>query len=196
MGERIPEIDAYIAKAEPFARPILTHLRKLAHAAEPAAVEAMRWGAPFLILEGRQLCGFAAFKRHCGFIVEPDGADTAAMGNFGRIAALEDLPSDSHIMAILKDKAARIRSGEDAEAARQRALSAKAGSPTPEDLVHALAQVPQAQAVFDGFTGAQQRDYSEWITSAKRDVTRAQRVATAVEWISQGKRRNWKYEKC
>ncbi|EDL48021.1 YdeI/OmpD-associated family protein [Erythrobacter sp. SD-21] len=190
---RDSRVDDYIAKAQPFARPILTHLRGVAAAAEPEAEEALRWGAPFWILEGRQLCGMAAFKAHCAFVVEGPGGGEA-MGDLGRIASLDDLPPDEDLTRLLRDKAARIRSGED-NAAKAKP-KAKPRIAMPDDFAAALAGAAGAQAVWDGFTDAQRRDYLDWVVSAKREATREKRIATAAAWIAEGKRRNWKYEKC
>ena len=195
MTKANPEIDTYIAKAQPFAQPILTYLRTVAAKAEPEAVEETRWGAPFWILEGRQLCGMAAFKRHCAFVIDGPGGG-GAMGDLGRITSLDDLPGEGELIALIQDKAARIRSGEDAKAARTRSAKPIVKLSVPEDLATALVETPGAVAAFDAFTDAQRRDYIEWITGAKREATRAKRVATAAEWIAEGKRRNWKYEKC
>ncbi len=190
-----PKIDAYIEKAQPFAQPILKHLREIANKAESEAEEAVRWGAPFWILEGRQLCGMASFKKHCAFIIDGPGGGEA-MGDLGRITSLEDLPSDAELIAALQDKAARIRSGEDAAAAKKKSSKPIKKIPMPEDFAAVLAETKGAQSVWDGFTDAQRRDYLDWVTSAKREATRDKRIATAAEWISEGKRRNWKYENC
>lgn len=195
MTEPNPKVDAYIAKKEPFARPILMHLRAIAARAEPEAFEETRWGAPFWILEGRQLCGMAAFKQHCAFVIDGPGGGEA-MGDLGKITSLDDLPDDAELISMIKDKAARIRSGEDARTAKTKAAAPISKLPVPDDLAKALAETPGAEAVFNGFTDAQRRDYITWITGAKREATRQKRVATAAEWIAEGKRRNWKYEKC
>ena len=60
----------------------------------------------------------------------------------------------------------------------------------------ALAKAPKAKAVLDGFSPSAQRDYLEWISEAKQDATRQKRIADAVEWLSEGKKRHWKYENC
>lgn len=193
MGQTSEKVDAYIAKAKPFAGPILNHLRALAHQAEPEASESTRWGMPYWILEDRQLCGMASFTEHCVFVVDGPGGGEA-MGDLGRITSLEGLPTDAEIIAMIRDKAARIRSGEDTKAASQ--SKPMPAVDTPDDLASALAETSNAEAVFAGLTDAQRRDYIEWITSAKREATRAKRIATAAEWIGEGKRRNWKYEKC
>lgn len=190
---RDSRVDDYIAGAKPFARPILEHLRDLVSSAEPDAEEALRWRAPFWILEGRQLCGMAAFKAHCAFIIDGPGGGEA-MGDLGRITALDDLPPDEELTGLLRQKAARIRSGEDK--ASKAAPRPKPAIAVPEDFASALARTAGARAVWDGFTEAQRRDYLDWITGAKRDATRAKRIATAAEWIGEGKRRNWKYESC
>lgn len=193
--DRDPRIDAYIAKAAPFAQPILTHLRALVATAEPGAQESVRWGAPFWILEGRQLCGMASFKQHCAFIIDGPGGGEA-MGDLGRITSLDDLPADAELIAALRVKAARIRSGEDAVAARKKAAKPVAKITMPDDFEDAISKTHGAQAVWDGFTDAQRRDYLEWVTTAKQKATRGKRIATAAEWIGEGKKRHWKYEKC
>ncbi|WP_421991147.1 YdeI/OmpD-associated family protein [Qipengyuania sp.] len=191
--ERDSRVDAYIAKAQPFARPILEHLRSLAERAEPEAQEDLRWGAPFWILDGRQLCGMAAFKAHCAFVIEGPGGGEA-MGDLGRITALDDLPPDEKLVRLLKEKAQRIRSGED-KAAKAKPKP-KPEIAMPDDFAAALEQTSGAEDVWNGFTDAQRRDYLQWITGAKREATRTKRIATAAEWIGEGKRRNWKYESC
>ena len=193
--ERNPKFDTYIEKALPFAQPILKHLREVARKAEPEASEELRWGVPHWILEGRQLCGMASFKKHCAFIIEGKGGGEA-MGDLGRITSLDDLPSEKELTDLIRQKAARIRSGEDAKAAKKRTKQPIKTIPMPDDFAEALAQTANAQSVWDGFTDAQRRDYLEWIVGAKRDATRAKRIATAAEWIGEGKRRNWKYENC
>ncbi|BDI60959.1 YdeI/OmpD-associated family protein [Qipengyuania nanhaisediminis] len=190
-----PKVDDYIERAQPFAQPILRHLRDVAGRAEPEAVEETRWGAPFWILEGRQLCGMASFKQHCAFILEGEGGGEA-MGELGRITSLDDLPSDDELTAMIRAKAARIRSGEDAATKKAKAASPKDAPPTPDDFAAAIAATPGAQEVFDNFTAAQRRDYITWITSAKREETRQKRIAEAAKWIGDGKRKNWKYENC
>lgn len=188
------KVDSYIAKAQPFARPILSHMRALVGKAEPEAEEALRWGAPFFILEGRQLCGMASFKAHCTFMLEWEGS--GAMGDLGRIASLDDLPSDKELVAAIRAKAKRIRSGEDAEARKKKNAPKKAKIPMPDDFASALTKQDGAESVWKAFTDAQRRGYLEWITSAKREATRQKRIATAVEWIGEGKKRNWKYQNC
>ena len=188
---RDSRVDDYIVKAPPYARPILTHLRAIVTAAEPEAEEALRWGAPFWILEGRQLCGMAAFKAHCAFVIEGLGGGEA-MGDLGKIASLDDLPADKELAKLLHEKAARIRSGEDKKAKPR----PKPEIAMPEDFADAMAETTGAQAVWKGFTDAQRRDYLDWVVSAKREATREKRIATAVTWIAEGKRRNWKYENC
>ena len=74
-----------------------------------------------------------------------------------------------------------------------------APKPAPElhpEFAAALAAAPKAKAVLDGFPPSAQRDYFEWIAEAKQDSTRTKRIATAIEWLGEGKRRHWKYQNC
>ena len=197
MPKTDPRVDAYIAQAAPFARPILAHLRALVHRAEPAIEETMKWGMPFFEREGI-VCHLAAFKAHCAFGIwrggqlEKTGKEGEAMGQFGRIATLGDLPPDATIVALAKKAVARNLAGEKAARPVKRA---KQPIPMPAELAGALAKNRAARTTFDAFPPGQQREYLEWITEAKTAATRDKRIATAVEWLALGKTRNWKYRK-
>ena len=190
-----PRIDAYIAKAAPFAQPILRHLRKLVHRALPEAQETIKWGMPHLTVAGKNVAGMAAFKAHCAFTIHGEGRQGEGMGQFGKIGSLEDLPEDSVIVGKLEAAGQRIEA--QGSAVRKSAgRKPKPEIPMPDDLAKALAASPKAQAVFDGFAPSYRREYLEWITEAKRDETRTKRLAQTIEWLAEGKKRNWKYENC
>lgn len=194
-----PRIDAYIEKAAPFAQPILRHLRARVHAACPEADEAIKWGMPSFTLNGKLLCGMAAFKAHATFgfhgqrDVVGDAAREGAMGAFGRLTTIDDLPGDDALGAMIAEAARRVAAGE--KPARP-APPAKPAPEAPTDLIEAFAGAHGARTFFDALAPGQQRDYVDWITEAKRPETRAKRVAQSVEWLGEGKRRNWKYENC
>lgn len=192
-----PRIDAYIAKAAPFAQPILTRLRAAVHAALPGAEETIKWSMPHFTLGGKNVAGMAAFKAHCSFTIHGEGRQggDAGMGHFGKIASQDALPSDAELAEKLKAAADRIVTQGSATTQRGKPAT-KAAIPMPEDLAAALAGSAQAQATFHGFAPSHRREYLEWITEAKRDETRAKRIAQTIEWLSEGKKRNWKYEKC
>lgn len=197
---RDPRIDAYIARSAPFARPILAHLRELVHAACPEAVETMKWSAPHFEHHGL-LAGMAAFKQHCSFgfwhqgmaaVVGTD-KDDQAMGNFGRIASLADLPPDRTMLRYLRAAAKLNESGAPARPRPKPAL--KSSLRPPPALAAALRAHPAAAATFEKFSPSHRREYIEWIAGAKREETRARRVATAIAWLAEGKSHNWKYER-
>ena len=191
---RDPRIDAYIAKASPFAQPVLTHLRDIVHAACPEVVEMVTWGMPFFTWHGN-LCHMAAFKQHCAFglwrgkqlLDETDSQRAEAMGQFGRITAISDLPSKKILMGHIKRAMDVNASG--AKPAKAKAAP-KEALPVPDDLADALKQNARALASFEQFPPSGRRDYIEWIVEAKRDETRQRRIATAVEWIAEGKSRH------
>ena len=197
---RDPRVDAYIGNAAPFAQPVLTHLRDIVHAACPDVVESVKWGMPFFTWHGN-LCHMAAFKQHCAFglwlgrqvLDEADSKASEAMGQFGRIAALSDLPSKKILIGHIKRAMDVNASG--AKPVRAKAAPKKA-LPVPDDLADALENTAEARANFDRFPPGGRRDYIEWISEAKRDETRKRRVATAIEWIAEGRLRNWKYMNC
>lgn len=192
-----PRVDAYIAKAAPFAQTILTHLRAVVHEACPEVEETMKWSFPHFMYKG-MLCSMAAFKAHCALnfwkaeLLMGDAAQRDAMGQFGRIAALEDLPPVAQLQAYLL-QAMQLN---DAGVTRVRSRTPRPATVTvPDDLLAALAQQAGAQQHFDAFSPSKQRDYIEWLEEAKTEATRTRRREQAVAWIAEGKARNWKYEK-
>jgi uncharacterized protein YdeI (YjbR/CyaY-like superfamily) len=196
---RDARIDAYIAKAQPFARPILEHVRARVHAVVPNADETLKWSAPAFTLDGQILLIMAAFKAHAalnfwrgqelrGFDAEADG-----MGQFGKLTSFGDLPSDGELDALIA-KAAELATS--APAPRKVKHAPKAAAELHPEFAIALATVPGAKAMLDGFPPSAQRDYLDWIAEAKQPATRAKRIATAIEWLGEGKRRHWKYQNC
>jgi len=193
-----PRVDAYIAGRAEFARPILEWLRARVHAAVPGAEEGIKWSMPFFSHNGRPLANMAAFKAHAsfGFWNRQElatGKEGEAMGQFGRIESLADLPSDAEMEAQIREAAVLL----DAGVKRAR----PAGGPKPEaevppELAEALAQDAAASATFTAFPPSCRREYCEWIVEAKRPETKAKRVGEAIAWMREGKRRNWKYENC
>jgi uncharacterized protein YdeI (YjbR/CyaY-like superfamily) len=195
---RDTRIDAYIEQAADFARPILEHMREIVHRALPEADETIKWGMPHFTVNAKNVAGMAAFKAHCTFVIHGEGRQGESgkgegMGQFGRITAIADLPREAELAAKLQEARDRISSKGTAlkPAAARRARPDIAMS---EDLASALAASPAARAVFDSFAPSHRRDYLEWITEAKTPATREKRIVQAVEWISEGKRRHWKYE--
>lgn len=198
-----PRIDAYIAKAQPFARPILSHIRALAAAALPAdAEETLKWGMPSFTHKGAIVAGMGAFKQHATFgfwygtmVTGMAAPESTAMGSFGRITALSDLPSDAEIRRMFADSVALIDKGvKPARMAEKK--PPKPEATVPPALAAALAAHAGAQARWDAFPPSHRREYCEWVAEAKRDETRDRRVAQAIEWIVEGKNRNWKYNGC
>jgi uncharacterized protein YdeI (YjbR/CyaY-like superfamily) len=197
MGTRDPRVDAYIARSAEFARPILTHLRDIVHSACPEVEETLKWNAPHFMYHG-MLAGMSAFKAHCAFgfwrgslVTGGDGGiETQAMGQFGRITSLRDLPPKREIAGYVK-KAMQLN--EAGVKARPRKHPPRPELPVPAELTAALRKHPKARATFEAFSPSHQREYVEWIAEAKTDETRKRRLASALEWMSEGKSRNWKY---
>jgi uncharacterized protein YdeI (YjbR/CyaY-like superfamily) len=200
MASTDKRVDAYIKNSPEFAKPILRHLRALIHATCPDAEETIKWRMPSFMYHGI-LCGMAAFKHHCAFglfkhkLVFDDkdkSISAEAMGQFGRITALSELPPDKII-------ARYIRKGMDLNengVKLPRTPTKKRALTVPSDLSAALKKNKRALAVFEKFAPSHKREYIEWITDAKRDETRTKRLAQAVEWMAEGKPRNWKYMNC
>jgi uncharacterized protein YdeI (YjbR/CyaY-like superfamily) len=202
-----PQVDAYIGKAKPYAQPILMHIRELVHKACPGVVEAIKWSRPFFEYKGAILCNMSAFKEHCtlGFwgveiskvlreakVLQPD-----AMGSLGRLTRVEDLPADKKMLEFLRKAVGFIDSGQYTSPIAARPKVAKVQAPpAPAEFTRALKANKAAAAAFAAFSPSCKKEYVEWIVDAKRDETRDKRIATAVEWISEGKQRNWKYQNC
>jgi hypothetical protein len=193
-----PRIDAYLDQVQPFALPILKRLREDVHAACPDIVEAVKWGMPHFTLDGKLLCGMAAFKAHCTFgFWEREGAGegkSGAMGDFGRITSLADLPPRPGLRRQIKANAALLRAG--AVRAKKPSRAPRTQLEMPADFAAALSRVQPAQQHYAAFPPGKRRDYLEWVLEAKRKDTRVRRIAQAVEWLAEGKSRNWKYESC
>jgi len=198
MGSRDQRVDAYVERAAPFARPILAHLREAIHAGCPDVVETVKWGMPSFEYKGL-LCGLAAFKAHCTFgfwkhdlvIGEYDAKAREAMGSFGRITSLADLPPKALLRRYIRTA---MRLNEEGV----KATRAKAGPRKPvrmhPGMKRALAGSRKAAATFEAFTPSHRREYLEWIAEAKTEATRAKRIATTLEWLAEGKTHSWKYQ--
>jgi uncharacterized protein YdeI (YjbR/CyaY-like superfamily) len=193
-----PRIDAYIERQADFARPILEHLRGVIHEACPDCDETLKWSMPSFMYQGKILAGMAAFKAHATFgywndsMLQQEEKNRSAMGQFGRLTSLDDLPSRDSLVELTRKSMKLVDDG----VKPPRNQSAKAPLTVPQDLRAAIDAVAAAKATFDGFPPSCQREYVEWVTEAKRDETRAKRLVQTVEWLAEGKRRNWKYENC
>ena len=194
-----PRIDAYIARKAPFAQPILGHVRARVHAVMPNADETVKWGAPAFTVNGKILLIMAAFKAHAainfwrGQELRGAAAEADGMGQFGKLTSVNDLPPDTELDALIAE-AAELAAF--APAPRKVKRAPKPSAELHPEFATALAAAPQAKDALDGFPAGARRDYLDWISDAKQPATRAKRIATAIEWLSEGKRRNWKYEKC
>jgi hypothetical protein len=200
MAHTDPRVDAYITKSAPFAQPILQHIRKAVHAGCPEVEETIKWSFPHFVYKG-MLCSMASFKAHCAFgfwkgsllkdeLGESKGSD--AMGQFGRITALDDLPPSKQLVALVR-KAAALN--EEGVKVVRRAKTVKAAPVIPAEFSKMLRPSKKALATFMALSASHQREYLEWFGEAKTVETRQRRMTTALEWLSEGKARNWKYER-
>jgi uncharacterized protein YdeI (YjbR/CyaY-like superfamily) len=199
MASKDPRIDDYIAKSADFAKPILTHLRKIVHAGCPDVEETLKWSRPHFDYKG-VMCGMAAFKQHCVFgfwkealILDPGkAAEKTAMGSFGCIKSLADLPSEKTLVGYVK-KAAALN---DAGIKTPGRTKPKKREPlaVPDYFSAALKKNARARKTFEDFPPSKRREYLEWVTEAKREETRRERLATSIKWLAEGKARHWKYQ--
>jgi uncharacterized protein YdeI (YjbR/CyaY-like superfamily) len=205
MAKKEKLIDAYIAKSADFAIPILNHIRELVHKACPDVEEKVKWGMPFFDYKGEMLCHIASFKQHAvmGFwkaalmkdpVLLENAKSETAMGHLGKITSLKDMPPDKKITAwikeamLLTDKGIKLPS-------KAKPAAGKKEITVPDYFVKALAKNKKAKQVFENFAYSHKKEYLQWITEAKTEETRNKRMATALEWMAEGKSRLWKYEK-
>ena len=199
-----PRMDAYIEKAQPFAQPILTHIRRIVHAALPDVQETIKWSHPSFDYNGSMLCSMAAFKAHAvmgfwkakllvaqGFKELEEGAEQA-MGHFGRLTSIADLPPEPRLTKMIKAAAALNDQGITVK--REKSAPKPAVKP-PTYFMAAVRKNKKAFAAFEAFSPSHRREYVEWVTEAKTDATRGKRLAQTVTWLAEGKSRNWKYER-
>lgn len=204
-----PKVDAYLAKAKPFAQPILNHLRELVHKGCPEVEETIKWSRPFFEYRGAILGNMSAFKEHCSFgfwgqeigsvLRDADALSADGMGSLGRITTVKDLPADKLMLGWIRQAKSFVDTGQYTSPIAARNKVAKPEKPTvkaPTEFTAALKKNKKAAAVFEAFSPSCKREYVEWIADAKQPETRDKRIVTAVEWIAEGKQRNWKYQNC
>ena len=198
MASKDPRIDAYIARAASFARPILRHVRKLVHQGCPEVQETMKWSMPNFDYHGIMF-GMAAFKEHCsiGFwkgelILGKHAGNDGGMGHFGKITSLKDLPSDKRFVEYVR-KAAALNKRGIKKPANLKPRSVRPKLTVPEYLRAALRKNKKAAATFEGFSYTNKKEYVDWLTETKREETRSDRLQTTVAWLAEGRVRNWKY---
>ena len=199
MATKDPRVDAYIAKSAEFAKPILNHLRKIVHAGCPEVVETLKWSMPHFDYKG-VMCGMAAFKQHCAFgfwkeslIFDPDKiGEKTAMGSFGCIKSLKNLPNEKTLIGYVKKAAALNEAG--IKAPGRTKPKKREPLAVPADFSAALKRNAKARKSFEAFAPSKRREYLEWVTEAKQDKTRNERLATSIKWLAEGKSRHWKYQ--
>ena len=198
MGTRDKRIDTYIDKSADFAKPIMRQLREIVHEACPEVQETMKWSFPHFDYKG-MLCSMAAFKEHCAFgfwkaslILNDEHKSDDAMGQFGRLTSIKDLPPKRVLLGYIKkamelnDHGVKVR--------KPKPRGEKKELVVPDFFMAALKKEKKALATFEGFPYSRKKDYVEWVTEANTDATRQRRLKTSVEWLAEGKSRNWKYE--
>lgn len=203
MGSRSKDkrVDAYIAKSAGFAQPILREVRHIVHQACPEVEETMKWSFPHFDYKG-MLCSMAAFKEHCAFgfwkstlvLDSADNKSKDAMGQFGRITSVKELPSRRVLIGYIQKAMALNDQG--IKVARAKPGGEKKELVVPGYFLSVLKRNKKALATFNGFPYSKKKDYVTWVSEAKTEETRNKRLATSVEWLAEGKSRNWKYEKC
>jgi uncharacterized protein YdeI (YjbR/CyaY-like superfamily) len=203
MIKKDARIDSYISKSAVFAKPILIHLRELVHLTCPEVEEKIKWGFPHFDYKG-MMCSMASFKKHCAFgfwkaslmkdkTLIANAESESAMGHYGKITSLKDLPSDKKIIAHINEAMMLNEKGVKLPAKNVKAVNKE--TLVPDYFLKQLKKNKKAFTTFEKFSPSHKREYIEWITEAKTDETKNRRMQTAIEWMIDGKSRNWKYIK-
>ena len=197
-----PRVDAYIQQAAPFAQPILTKIRAAFHAGCPDLEETIKWGVPSFE-RGGMLGGMASFKKHvsygfwrAGEMDDPhDLLGKERKASFMRIRAesVKDLPTKTVLVSYVK-QARRLN--EAGQPVRAKKKPAQTTPKAPAELTRAIQASPKAAAFWKTLAPGYRKEYVEWVTDAKREATREKRLLQTVEWLAEGKKRNWKYMDC
>lgn len=204
MSKKDVRVDQYIAKSKEFAQPILNHIRANVHAACPDVEETIKWGFPVFMYKG-MLCSMASFKEHCAFgfwkaalmkdkSSMKNAEGESSMGHFGKIKSVKDLPAQKKFASYIKEAMKLNDEGAKLPAAKKKNVEKKE-IVVPEYFLSALAKNRKAKEVFEALSYSHKKEYVEWIVEAKREETRSARIATALQWLAEGKNRNWKYER-
>lgn len=204
MAHKDSRIDLYISKSADFAKPILNHLRQIIHSACPDVQETIKWGFPHFVYKDEILCSMASFKQHCAFgfwkaslmkdkTLTKNAESESAMGHYGKITSLKDLPPDKKIISHIKE--AMMLNEKGIKLQKKKITKAKSEIIVPDFFLNRLKKNKQALKTFEAFSPSHKREYVEWITEAKTEQTRNKRIETAIEWLADGKPRNWKYMK-
>lgn len=205
MATKDKRIDAYISRSQPFAQPVMKKLRALVHDVCPDVTETIKWGMPSFEYKG-PMFSFAAFSHHCvagfwkqpllkdpkGYLGQRSAQGGEAMGNFGRMTSINDLPPDKAILDFIKQ---HMKLNEEGIKVVTKKPGARKALVVPAELTKAFASNKKAKTTFENFSSSQKRDYASWIADAKTAVTKNKRLETAVHWMAEGKPRNWKYMK-
>jgi uncharacterized protein YdeI (YjbR/CyaY-like superfamily) len=203
MKAKDSPIDKYINNAAPFAQPILTHLRKLVHATCPEAEEKIKWGFPHFDYKGEMMCSMASFKQHASFgfwkaslmkdpVLKETAASEVAMGHLGKITSLKDLPSDKKIKSWIKEA---MKLNDDGVKMVKTKPAKTTELVTPSYFTKALQKNKKALSCFEAFSTSAKKEYVSWVDDAKSEDTRDKRMEQSIEWLAEGKPRNWKYMK-
>ncbi|MCW3078472.1 MAG: hypothetical protein JWO32_3081 [Bacteroidetes bacterium] len=203
MGKKIKEVDAYIKKSADFAKPVLIHFRELVHKVCPEVEEKIKWSFPHFDYKGAMMCSMASFKQHCAIsfwkaalmtdaskLIEKAKSEEA-MGHLGKITSLKDLPKDALLIKYIKEGMKLNEEGQKLPAKPKTLTQITA----PDYFLNALKKNKAAQKTFDSFNGSNKKEYILWVTEAKTEATRSQRLTTAIEWMSEGKIRKLEIHK-
>ncbi|MCA6066935.1 YdeI/OmpD-associated family protein [Chryseobacterium sp. RG1] len=196
------KVDEYIEKSQDFAQPILKHIREIVHEICPDTEETIKWKFPTFMYKGKILCSMVSFKQYCslGFWLHDEmktlknietDVEKTNMFSLGKITKIGDLPSKP----LLKEMILEAMELTDKGVTLKKASPSKTETEVPDYFQNALQQNKKASEIFIKGSPSFRKEYINWLTEAKTEATRNKRMEQAIEWISEGKARNWKYMK-
>lgn len=191
------KISQYIESADVKKKEILQRLRDFLNRDDFGLTEDWKWHAPNFNSNG-MVCWLAFFKSHVGLnffkgslIEDLHGLyDNASMDKGNRIIKYKTINEINENLLEYYIYEAIKHNKEGAKI-----TSKKVEIEVPKDLAKALEKDIMAKDFFTNLAPGYKRDYIDWIISAKQEKTRLKRLETTLEWLGQGKKKNWRYKK-
>jgi len=187
--KRSKTVDEYIESTEKW-RAELIRLRKILRSTD--LEETVKWGAPCYTCDGKNVVGLGAFKSYLGLwffqgALLADKSKVLINAQEGKTKALRQwrFTSSKEINASL----IKAYVNEAIELQRQgAAIKPDRGRPVevPPQLKRALAGNKTASRAFNALTPGKQREYADYISSAKREETRSKRLEKIIPMIAAG----------
>ena len=162
--------------------------------------ETVKWGMPTYTINGKNVVGFSGFKNHFGlwffqgsFLKDPHNLLINAQE--GKTKALRQMRfqdtkeiKTTTIKNYVKEAIANSKAGKQIKPEKKTLA-------IPAELKKALNEDKFLKSAFEKFTPGKQKEFSEYITEAKREATKISRLEKIIPMIKDGVGLNDKYKK-